>query len=292
MEMSKIPAFPKIIEIQFQNLCNSDCIICPYKDMHYTPCVMDDKMFLEFINQIKDENVEWIIPYLHNEPFIDKDYLNKLRIIKKYCPKSEIEISTNVSLLTKETITELKELSITELRLSVFGFYEKTYKHFMPKLNHKKVFENLEHIANTFKDSSTVVSVIMIDNGEISNEEFEMMAKYCKDKGFCFNRWGFLDRAKNVSNYKNNFFDNKVNFCEQNRPFERMHILANGDVIFCCQDWKHNFVVGNLKNSTIKEIWHGDKYNSLRDSLTDEDKTAPEICCNCKLAHYKEKKWK
>ena len=67
-----------------------------------------------------------------------------------------------------------------------------------------------------------------------------------------------------------------------------MHILADGDVVFCCQDWKHQYVVGNLNKNSIIEIWNSKEYNSLRKHLYDKKLVAPDLCCNCKLAQVKE----
>ena len=72
MELSESP---QIIEVQFCNLCNSCCSICPYKDMKYKPEYMSTSLFLKLINELKTLNLKRIIPYLNNEPFIDKNYI-------------------------------------------------------------------------------------------------------------------------------------------------------------------------------------------------------------------------
>lgn len=276
--------FPKVIEIQFHNICNSNCLICPYKDMNYKKTYMDENLFNKFLNEIEDDKLIRIIPYLNNEPFLEKDYIDKVKRIREKFPNIEIEISTNVSMLDKDKIEQLVEIKLTELRLSVFGYSKDTYKKMMPGLNKDKVFENMNIISEKFKNSKTIVSIVMIDDGTIDNEEFENMNKLAQNLDFKFERWGFLDRSKNVSYKKNDFYNNNVCGCEQNRPVERMHILANGDVIFCCQDWSHSTVVGNIEKNTIKEVWNSDEYNNLRENLYKKDCDAPELCRNCKLA--------
>lgn len=285
MQLSKSP---QIIEVQFCNLCNSYCSICPYKDMEYKPQYMSESLFLKLINDLKRLDIKRLIPYLNNEPFIDKNYIKQLKILRQNCPNVEIEISTNASLLTDDIMHELKNLNITELRLSVFGYYKNTYNKFMPNLTKSVVFNNLHKLSKIFKNTKTKVSIVMIDNGKIKEIEFQKMKDFAASLNFEFNRWGFLDRAKNVKGKTNNFYNDKVNFCEQIRPLERMHILANGDVIFCCQDWKHQYVVGNLNNNSITEIWNSKKYSTLREHLYNKNLQAPELCCNCKLAHIKE----
>ena len=284
----EIYEYPQIIEIQFCNLCNSNCLICPYKDMKYKAEYMSSSLFFKFINELKTLNIKRIIPYLNNEPFIDKNYIDKVKIIRENCPNVEIEISTNASLLTENIMFELLKLNISELRLSVFGYYKKTYNKMMPNLTKNVVFENLHKLSKIFKNANTKISIVMIDNGQIEEIEIQKMKNLATNFNFEFNKWGFLDRAKNVKGQSNNFYNDKVNYCEQLRPLKRMHILANGDVIFCCQDWRHRYIVGNLNKNSILEIWNSEKYNSLRKQLYDKNLLAPELCCNCKLAHIKE----
>ena len=276
--------YPKVIEIQFHNLCNANCSICPYKSMNYAPNKMTDELFDKFIEDIKGQSIERIIPYLNNEPFLQEDFVERVRRIRGANPNAEIEISTNLMFFTKEKMLALREIGITEIRASVFGYAPETYKRMMPTANRDKAFETLQNLSEVFKETSTVVGIVMIDTGDIDESEFVSMKELADSLGFEFNRWGFLDRAKNVSGRSNEFHRDDVIGCEQNRPTERMHILCDGRVIFCCQDWSHTCVCGNLNNNTISEIWNGDKYNALRTALFSEEYSAPGICKDCKLA--------
>ncbi|MBE6153640.1 MAG: radical SAM protein [Firmicutes bacterium] len=282
--MYSLKDFPSIIEIQFHNVCNSNCLICPYKKMNYIKEYMDDKLFEKFLSEIDNSNLKRIIPYLNNEPFLEKTYVEKLKKIRHKLPKVEIEISTNVSCLSEQNIKELLNINLTELRLSVFGYYDNTYKKMMPCLNKEIVFKKLNIISKYFKNTKTIVSIVMIDTGDINEEEFKKMELFAKSLGFQFERWGFLDRSKNVEYKSNNFYCNNVCGCEQKRPLERMHILSNGNVILCCQDWSHQTIIGNIRNNTISEIWNSTKYNTFRKMVYSKNVEAPEICKNCKLA--------
>ena len=277
--------YPKIIEVQFSNNCNSNCLICPYKDMHYFYENMSDKLFDKLLNEIDENKLIRIIPYLNNEPFLSPNFMDRVKKIRERFKKIEIEISSNVSMIKRKDIVDMSKLNITELRLSVFGYDRKTYSKMMPGLNYDNTFKNLEMISLIMKNTSTKVSIVMIDNGEIAEEEFVNMNLLCKKLGFNFERWGFLDRSGNVKYKSNGIYNENVSFCEQNRPLERMHILADGRVIFCCQDWAHSLVVGDLKNNTIREIWNGEKYNMVRDSLYNKCLESPDICKKCKLGH-------
>ena len=277
--------YPKVIEVQFHNKCNSNCLICPYKDMNYSYKSMTNELFEKLLSEIDEKKLKRIIPYLNNEPFLDVDFIEKVKKIRNKFKKIEIEISSNVSMIKEKDIIALNSLNITELRLSVFGYEKDTYNKMMPCLNYEKTFEKLKTISNIMSKTSTIISIVMIDTGEISEQEFIDMEKMCKSLGFNFERWGFLDRSDNVTYKSNNIYNENVSYCEQNRPLERMHILSDGRVIFCCQDWSHSLVVGDINNNTISEVWNSKVYNNARNSLYDKEKDSPMICKKCKLGH-------
>lgn len=277
--------YPRVIEVQFHNKCNSNCLICPYKDMNYKYEDMSDELFNKLLSEIDESKLERIIPYLNNEPFLSNSFLERVKKIRQRFNDVEIEISSNVSMINDRDLFELKNLNITELRLSVFGYNMETYHKMMPGLNYEKTFSKLNLISGILKDTNIIISIVMIDNGEIEEKEFENMRDLCDKLGFNFERWGFLDRSDNVTYKSNNIYNSNVCTCEQNRPIERMHILSDGRVIFCCQDWGHSIVVGNIKENTISEIWNSEKYNEVRKSLYNKELDSPEICKKCKLGH-------
>ncbi|WP_282185801.1 radical SAM/SPASM domain-containing protein [Streptococcus intermedius] len=280
----RVTRFPKIIEFQTHNRCNANCIICPYSSMSYKSEKMEDEIFKKIIDECVDKRITRLIPYLNNEPFLDKTFIQKLSYIRKKLPQVEIEISTNVSFLNENLIIELSKLNITELRLSMFGFTYRMHHIMMPGVDHKKVFENAELIAKYLGNTECKVSIVMIDNKKIPESEFVEMKKFAQKNGFDFCRWGFLDRAKNVKKFSNNYYDDTASGCEQRRPIERMHILADGKVIFCCQDWAHENIMGNIGTDTIESIWVSERYNDYRKCLYSATLDAPEICKRCVLS--------
>jgi radical SAM protein with 4Fe4S-binding SPASM domain len=56
-----------------------------------------------------------------------------------------------------------------------------------------------------------------------------------------------------------------------------MAILWNGDVVPCCYDVAGRKVLGNVKNKSIKTMWHDDAYKLLRSQGS---------CYDCELYKY------
>lgn len=68
-----------------------------------------------------------------------------------------------------------------------------------------------------------------------------------------------------------------------NRHSESTFIRYNGEVNFCCHDWRNEYIMGNLHESSLMDILNGEKYNRIRD-MVDGTVGSDEnfLCKKCK----------
>lgn len=282
-----VPKFPTAVEIQTTSACNAKCIICPHEHVSkFIPQgLMPNKLFLKILKEIGDKEL-LLIPYLNAEPFLDPFFFERLEQIKQNCKNVRLEISTNASLLTPERIELLSHFYIDNLRLSVFGFTPETHTKMMPGLNWEKVKLNLDNLVNCkqLRKNTGAIDLVMIYFPALTEGDITLAKAYCRKNGLQLNLWGFLDRAGNVQNYSNNVYKEKNSGCSQDRPIERLHISFGGKVILCCQDWKKEYILGNLNLSSINEIWNSEEYHRIRESIYAVELPSPEICRRCILS--------
>jgi radical SAM protein with 4Fe4S-binding SPASM domain len=62
-------------------------------------------------------------------------------------------------------------------------------------------------------------------------------------------------------------------------PFYGCAVHANGDVVPCDRDWGGEAVMGNVFETPLLEIWHGDRFEAFRAEMRGPDK--PALCRNC-----------
>jgi len=282
--------FPRFFEIQTASYCNAGCVICPHKTVSggFPAGVMSDDLFKDIIKQIGDRKT-WgirVIPYLNNEPFLDSGFVDRIKFINGGCPDCEVEVSTNLSKLDSEMQKKLEGCIIKDLRLSVFGFSEASHKKVMPGLDWNSVKCNLDCLcANKgLRANIGQVSLVMVAYPGLGDSEIEVAREYCREHYIKFELWGFLDRANNVSEFKNKIFKKDIRGCGQYRPLERMHILFNGKVILCCMDWRQQYVLGDLSVQTIEEVWNSQEYSEVRNLIYGDSDHGDILCNKCKLA--------
>lgn len=49
--------------------------------------------------------------------------------------------------------------------------------------------------------------------------------------------------------------------------WDTMLVKAGGDVMFCPDEWMNDFKLGNVRESTVKELWNNDKAKKFREEL-------------------------
>lgn len=281
--------FPRALEIQTTTACNSGCVICPHHDVwpEGRGGEMADGLFERIISQcVPHQTGLRIIPYLNAEPLLDTRFARRLETIRRLCPAAEIEVSTNVSLLTAGVRRQLVKDPPSELRLSVFGFTPGTHVRMMPGLDWKVVWDNLRAVAedDALRRAVREVALVMIEHPWVPAEEYAAAARFCETHGLTFHRWGFLDRAGNVARFREDIYHRRVAGCRQRRPFERLHVRFDGLVVLCCQDWRSTVVLGDLRRQTLNEVWTSPEYQRVRAALLGGEGRQPDICRRCRLA--------
>jgi radical SAM protein with 4Fe4S-binding SPASM domain len=71
------------------------------------------------------------------------------------------------------------------------------------------------------------------------------------------------------------------------RPWEGMIIKANGDVVFCPDQWISGWSIGNVRQQSIDDIWNGPRAGVFREAL-DRRKLYP-VCPRCCIVNGESK---
>lgn len=289
--------FPKYIEIQTQSLCNANCSICPYESVSkLRGANRSVRMSSELIKRIIDESelhkdeVDRIIPYMNNEPFLDNRMIDILRYIKE--KGFFVELSTNASTLS-EVLSEqiIKKRLIDDFRISFFSGYEEIYRKMMPGLNYQRTLHNIQYFLKVNKENGNPVPVQII---QVMHEKMDLKGEKRKMEELFpevnIHYFGYLDRAGNMK-CKNDlaikdFSDTSLRGCSLSRIEERFTITAHGEVIICSQDWLNKEVIGNITKDSIKEIFLGKGRVRLIEQVYGErDSDDSFLCKRCKLAN-------
>ncbi|MCD6080942.1 MAG: radical SAM protein, partial [Candidatus Omnitrophica bacterium] len=141
--------------IQTVSGCNASCKFCPYPYIreHIPFCKMDNNTFRKIIDECSHhKNIKVIMPYLMNEPLLDRNLPEKIGYIKAKVPWAKVHILTNGSLLDKEFALSLIKSGIDWIGFSFHGIYPHTIEEVMG-VDYQVTLNNILNFIETAKMS-------------------------------------------------------------------------------------------------------------------------------------------
>ena len=226
MKSNKFP-LPSEVEISESGICNRKCSFCPRS----APDFKDIKEFItpqlhsKLINDLKEENYKGVVRYSgFVEPLLDKNIFNLINEVKTKLPEARTELVTNGDVLNKNRLKKLFEYGLNTILISVYDGPED---------------------AERFKKLCLDVN--------LNKEQFVIRHRYYseeQDFGITIsNRAGMMEKAEYKINSLTKALEEKCYY-----PSYTFFMDYNGDVLMCPHDWGKKIILGNMNNSSFKEI--------------------------------------
>lgn len=276
--------FPIEIQIQTHTACNARCIMCPYVEIHdkINHGQMSEQNFHRLIDECSKFDVRHLKPFLMNEPLIDKRLPKLIRYAKSKLPQAAIGFGTNGALLKNKMAQELLDSDPDEICFNFPSINKAIYESIMIRVPFEVTLKNIttfaKQVASAKKSTKLMINIV-----EIASvlDGIEASEKFWTDHGFIVLRTPLNNRGGNINDQGlralPHFSTRRV--CD--RPFNKIYIRFNGDVILCSSDWQNNFILGNVFTTSIREVWQGEKQKKIRLSLLANDSNRPALCQQC-----------
>lgn len=233
--------------IQTNNICTRKCHFCWYgmKDVEIKNEVMPDWLFKKIIHELAEINYSGRVSLFEmNEPLSDSRLPDFIQYVKKNVPNSYQYIVTNGDLLTVEKATELINSGLDYLSVNAYS----------PVIYKRNRIIERKLSPNTWKN---------IDFRPLFN-----------DKIATDNRAGNLDHIEKI----------KEPIKEPcSRVGHVLYIKPSGKAVSCFGDYFNVNVMGDANFESVTDIWFGEKFTRLRNSLNKGDRSISELCKKCNI---------
>ena len=256
------------------------CIMCPRKYMKRKVGFMDFNLYKKIIDQLQGyTHAIWLHHFgeslLH--PKIDKfiEYAKKNKI--------KTQLSINPILLNKQNTQKI--LNLDYLHISLDGTTEETYKKLRGKnADYKKAVKLIYEFLQNKNKPYTTLAIIRMKETE---NELESFKKQWRNSGINnieikeFTTWdGSIKQIQKLASEFSEAYKKKLSYpCV--RPWHRLTILWDGRVVPCCYDYDAKYVLGDLNNQSLKEIWNSEEILELRRQNIFNDFKNNKLCINC-----------
>lgn len=281
---------PLMLMIETVNICNNDCIICPYSVQSRSKNIMPMDIFKKAVDDyVKIGGGALSLTPLVGEVFLDKLLMSRIDFVK---PKSEItslSVTTNALLAKRYKDEDLEKIvqSFDQINISIYGLDREEYKTMTNRDAYEDVIKSIERIVGFSQDN---VSFGFRHLRDRSNEEvYDWVDNLVKKTGKnvkihsrtnTYSNWSYFDTSAPLP-FGASWSKANINMTQCLIPILNCQIMSNGDVSFCaCANFNATgeLMIGNIMETSLMDIYNSEKVRKLWDY---ETYGVPNFCQTC-----------
>ncbi len=269
--------FPSHIDIEASNMCQMSCPMCGRHLMkNIKQGHMDFDLYKKIIDECSREKVYSIKLSWRGEPLLNPNIAKMINYAKEKGIK-DVAFLTNGERLNENLTNQLIESGLDWISISFDGLND-VYEKIRYPAKFEKAVKEIKYIKKTREQKRLKKPLIRIQSiwSAIKNnpDEFKDFWKPVAD------RINFI--ADQIRSREEKDFSHDPNYICQS-PWQRICIMWDGRVAQCHGDYLERNILGDVKANTLREIWHGEKFNNLRSLMRNKKRldTPPcKICCD------------
>ncbi len=270
----RAPRLPDIVQIESTNLCNAKCVFCPRDEMHRRQGVMDMDLFTKVVDECAALGITHVRVHNYGEPFLDRQLVEKVRYAKNK-GIAEVGMISNGSLITEEIARGMIDAGLDAINISVDASGKETFERTRVHLKYDEVIGNIRTLARLRAESGRRRPKLILSFVRQNNSA---------DEQAFIDEWREIADKIHVTDLHN--WAGTLNTESDVRyPCYRMWltftVLWDGRVSLCCADFDGRHILGDLRTSTIAQVWNSPAYRAVRRQHLQNG--GPEICRSCDL---------
>jgi len=262
--------------------CNLRCVMCPNKDL---PKEKKGYMDLALFQKIIDEAASSVFDVhllhrgeslLHPRFFDMADYAREKSVRAK--------LHTNGTVLDEKKARRLLDSGLDQISFSFDGYDKETYERIRIGGDFEKTVQNIVRFLEIKKELRskkpyTILELINFPDSRIKSDSESQKAFLTRFKALP------LDKLV-IKEYHNWAGETgKVQKRKQYSPctflWNALVIFWDGSVLPCSQDFFGYYILGNVKDTSLSEIWNNDKMTHLRQQHIEGTIDEFETCREC-----------
>lgn len=263
---------PYLLVAELTSNCNASppCTYCHRDLVDRNPSMMELELYKKLVDL---PCIEEVHPQNWGEPFLHSEIMEAIGYAKKRGKK--VVIYTNGSLIDN-LIPDILETKLDEIRFSIDGCDEESYRWNRSGLPWKKILSNVEKFQEQkmwlgYSTKTSIRICVTKENRHRLDEITEFWMKRADDV--------FSVPEMEVVFPTEKWATTKPVVCD--KIYAHLTVLSNGDIVICCEDRFGIYVLGNAYADNPLEAYNSEEANRIRRSMK-EGRNHPSICVQCK----------
>ena len=294
LRQSHVPGGPLTLAIESTAKCNLFCPMCPRESIYFPPKDMELPVFKKIIDDGK-AFLEFAVPYGVGEPLLNPEIYDMIAYCKQVGVPSGI--STNATVLTEEAGRKLIKAGLDYIILAFDGATKATYEKYRKGADFEKVRANIGFLSTATALYGRLTAREFIEyfarlNGMTESHLKQRIDSLIQTLGISVEG---IDEIRIKKDEVHNEGSAIPGDSEERPPMKHpcyllwrgpMYIHYDGTVFPCCYIYPEE-PIGNVRKSTLQEIWNSDKMVQLREAHIRGDLRGYKACQNCPAARPK-----
>ncbi|MFC1624243.1 radical SAM/SPASM domain-containing protein [Candidatus Omnitrophota bacterium] len=287
-----VTEFPLYIQIEHIGKCNLRCPTCIQgidsirKTYSHDFKPLDIELYKKIIDEAKQYKCPSIAFHNNDEPLLLNDLEERIRLAKE-AGFLDIIMTTNATLLNKKRALKLLKTGITKINFSVDSFNEEDYSQRRLGGDFNTVLSNINYFTEHKKKQNlklpiTRATCVLTKHSVVNMDKF---------REFWMNKVDMVEfqNFQAIKNWTEGFKSPTAKVDTDficNAPWQQLVIRANGDVLSCCSFYGIEMIVGNIKKSSLYDIWNSALIAKIRKELLKNNFNFSSVCKKCSETRY------
>jgi sulfatase maturation enzyme AslB (radical SAM superfamily) len=283
---------PLMLMVETTNICNNDCIICPYSSQTRKRQTMTLDLFSKLLSDYEELGGGALsFTPIVGDVFVDKHLIRRIEMVRECNFIRGFSVTTNGVLASRFDDAELDYIvsSFDRIKISVYGLDREEYRLMTRKDQYDVAMENITRLVRRSK-GNVVLGLRMLKErppseieGWIEGIRHEAGSQHplvVKSEAKQYSNWNFFDTSKPLP-FSATWRPAVTNDKQCLIPLLAVQVTSAGNVSFCaCAnfDTVDRLMLGNINTQSLAEMYNSDRCRELWDWTK---YGVPEFCRSC-----------
>ena len=287
---------PLFVSVEPANVCQLRCPECPVGraskvESRKSKAIMPLEVWHRVLAEVKE--TAWVMQfYFQGEPLLNKDLPQMIR--EAHEAGLYTIVSTNAQAMTEYMAEQLVAAGLDRIIVSMDGLSDESYNAYRIGGSLTQCIHALSYLRKAKEEqggrTTIELQVLRLKTNEHEWKAFRYAYKRLGADKLVFKTAQLYDYAhghplmpsdKRYSRYilgKDGLYHRRPISKRCFRVWSGVVITTNGEVLPCCYDKAHAHAYGNIKESSLKELFHNEKATAFRQAAF---RQTPQICQEC-----------
>ncbi len=286
---------PFELHLELTNLCNANCVFCPYQFQTRPHEFMPDEVFHKAVGDfVAIQGGSVGLTPIVGDPLIDPKFLDRVRFLRSLQQIDRIFLTTNAILLDRFGIEDVLASGITTINISTSGFDRDNYAKIYRSLSYERMRKNVTALveANARLGHPVNISVGLRTDRQLSevmrDPDFQPILAHHPEIDFT---WSFTSAGGRITRDALPASMQLRKAPPKTEPCVNLYngpiVLPSGDVLGCscvaAMDALPDLCIGNVARESLSEIWTGHLMRELREQFEPGHCGMNRTCASCEM---------